>query len=74
MNGVPVPTLRLTPGSARPPDVPSAPKEPQARREPLEGAAAHWPGHAPPRVSGGPGDIPVGWLRVCRRRWNRVGS
>ena len=61
-------------GLGWPEDVPWRQNEPRTHVVPLAGAAAFCPGHAPlPRASGGPGDIPLGWLRalLCL---NRVGS
>lgn len=64
-------------GLGWPEDVPWRQKEPRTHVVPLAGAAALCPGHAPlPRASGGPGDIPLGWLRALRylsKRWLRTG-
>lgn len=64
-------------GLGWPEDVPWRQKEPRTHVVPLVGAAALCPGHAPlPRASGGPGDIPLGWLRALRylsKRWLRTG-
>lgn len=54
-------------GLARPEDFPWRQKEMRTHVVPLAGAAAYCPGHSPPpRTSGGPDDISLGWLRAHR--------
>lgn len=64
-------------GLGWPEDVPWSQKEPRTHVVSLAGAAALCPSYAPlPRASGGPGDIPLGWLRALRclnKRWLRTG-